>query len=623
MKRSIRQGLSIGLAALAAAFVASAATIPSPVRTSGSSAAVAEKRGVQGQEPLDLDAAALAALRQVPDRVSLENFPIAPGMTGTLVLERFEVVAPGSRLTVEGPAGPTSLPLPRVDHFRGTLEGQPESRIYVGVQADRLVAHLQTAAGLATIGPDESGALVLRSADSPANLEYAAAPWSCAEEALPLPSGRPEEIDALAYKSVLAPDVASKQGAIRVDTDQELLAKFSGSTTSMANWILSLFGAINVVYERDLSFHLTVVEIHAWTVADPYDGPATTDQLSQVGTWWQANRPIASFPRWTVHLLSGRSVTGGVAWLDVSCGWSSSYGYGVTQVFGNYTSNPWDLYASAHEIGHNAGSPHTHCLGPPTYPDWTDMCYSGEGGCYSGTVQNPGAGNGTIMSYCHLLGWQYVSLKFHPRCINDQMLPLIAGNTACMTTGGTFADVPPSNPFFDYVQAVAAKGITSGCGGGSYCPDASITRAQMAVFLLKAKFGSAYTPPAATGTVFGDVGSGDFAAAWIENLASLGIAGGCGGGNYCPNDAVTRKQMAPFLLKTLFGSAHVPPAAASSFSDVAGADPFEPWIQELYGAGITGGCGTSPLRYCPDGPNTRGQMAVFLVKTFGLLTTVN
>jgi hypothetical protein len=621
MRRTRRQ-IVLGLAALAAALAASAASIPSPIGTSRS-AAIAEKRAVAGQESLELDVAALSTLRQASGPVTLENFPIAPSMTGTLVLERFEVAAPGSRLTVEGPDGPASLPLPRVDHFRGTLEGQSESRIYVGVQADGLVAYLQTAAGIVTIGPDESGALVLRSADSPANVEYAAASWSCATEGLPLPSGRPDQIDALSYQSVLAPAVAAKQGAVRVDTDQELLAKFGGSTTAMANWILSLFGSINVAYERDLALHLTVVEIHAWTVPDPYDGPATTDQLDQLGTWWQTNRPIASFPRWTVHLLSGRPVSGGVAWLDVSCGWSSNYGYGVTQVNGNYSSNPWDLYASAHEIGHNAGSPHTHCMGPPTYPDWTDECYNGEGGCYSGTVQNPGAGNGTIMSYCHLLGWQYVSLKFHPRCINDQMLPLIAGNTACMVTAGSFADVPPSSSFFDYVQAVSARGITSGCGGTNYCPDASITRAQMAVFLLKAKLGSAYTPPAATGTVFGDVAAGDFAAAWIEQLASLGIATGCGGGNYCPNDPVTRKQMAPFLLKTLLGSGHVPPAASSLFSDVAGADPFEPWIMELYTRSITGGCATGPLRYCPDGPNTRGQMAVFLVKTFGLLTTVN
>ncbi|HEX4440430.1 MAG TPA: hypothetical protein VH854_10200, partial [Thermoanaerobaculia bacterium] len=82
---------------------------------------------------------------------------------------------------------------------------------------------------------------------------------------------------------------------------------------------------------------------------------------------------------------------------------------------------------------------------------------------------------------------------------------------------------------------------------------------------------------------------------------------------------VTRQQMAPFLLKTLKGSSHVPPGCSGVFSDVACPGTFTNWIEELYGLGITGGCSTSPLKYCPTNPNTRAQMAVFLVKTF-LLT---
>jgi len=50
----------------------------------------------------------------------------------------------------------------------------------------------------------------------------------------------------------------------------------------------------------------------------------------------------------------------------------------------------------------------------------------------------------------------------------------------------TFGDVPTSHPFFQYVEALAASGITGGCGGGNYCPDTAVTRGQMAVFLAKA-----------------------------------------------------------------------------------------------------------------------------------------
>jgi hypothetical protein len=71
----------------------------------------------------------------------------------------------------------------------------------------------------------------------------------------------------------------------------------------------------------------------------------------------------------------------------------------------------------------------------------------------------------------------------------------------------------------------------------------------MAIFLLRAEHGSSYTPPAATG-VFGDVPPSYWAAAWIEQLYAEGITGGCGGGNYCPSQAVTRAEMAVFLVRT-------------------------------------------------------------------------
>jgi uncharacterized repeat protein (TIGR01451 family) len=187
---------------------------------------------------------------------------------------------------------------------------------------------------------------------------------------------------------------------------------------------------------------------------------------------------------------------------------------------------------------------------------------------------------------------------------------------ASKTISVDFLDVPPAHPFHDAVNTVARNGVTAGCGGGNYCPVASVTRAQMAVFLLKSKLGAAHVPPPATGTVFLDVPQGSFAADWIEELASLGVTGGCGGGNYCPAAPVTRAQMAVFLLKMLLGSAYVPPVVAQIFNDVPpGAFAYD-FINDLSTRGITGGCGGG--NYCPAAPNTRGQMAVFLVTTFGL-----
>ena len=74
--------------------------------------------------------------------------------------------------------------------------------------------------------------------------------------------------------------------------------------------------------------------------------------------------------------------------------------------------------------------------------------------------------------------------------------------------------------------------------------------------------------------------------------------------------------MAVFLLKSEHGSAYTPPACAGIFGDVPCPSQFADWIEQLAAEGITGGCGGG--NFCPDNPNTRGQMAVFLVKTFGL-----
>jgi len=188
--------------------------------------------------------------------------------------------------------------------------------------------------------------------------------------------------------------------------------------------------------------------------------------------------------------------------------------------------------------------------------------------------------------------------------------------TATVLAQVDYADVSPADPFHDDVCAVGRAGLTAGCGDGNYCPLDSVTRAQMAVFLLKARHGAAYVPPACSG-VFLDVPCPGPFADWIERLAAESITAGCGDGNYCPDAPVSRAQMAAFLLKAEHGAGYAPPACSGLFQDVACPSPFAAWIETLFAERITGGCQASPPLYCPDSPNTRGQMAVFLVKTFG------
>ncbi len=178
-----------------------------------------------------------------------------------------------------------------------------------------------------------------------------------------------------------------------------------------------------------------------------------------------------------------------------------------------------------------------------------------------------------------------------------------------------FLDVPGAQQFYTWVTTLVSNAITVGIGGGDYGVLDPTLRQQMAVFLLKGRHGLCYTPPPCTGA-FGDVACPSTFANWIEALAAEGITGGCGSGNYCPTNPVRRDQMAVFLLKAEHGPAYVPPVCHGAFGDVPCPSQFANWIEQLSAEGITGGCGGG--NYCPGNPNTRGQMAVFLVKTFGL-----
>jgi hypothetical protein len=181
-----------------------------------------------------------------------------------------------------------------------------------------------------------------------------------------------------------------------------------------------------------------------------------------------------------------------------------------------------------------------------------------------------------------------------------------------------FLDVPAGNLYHDDVVKLVANEVTVGIGGGLYGINDPVKRQAMAVFVLKAAHGICYTPPPCTPPgIFADVPCPSPFADWIQALAAEGITGGCGGGNYCPQDTVTRKQMAPFLLRAVHGPDYVPPRCRGIFADVPCPSLFADWIEQLKAENITTGCGNGTV-YCPDSPNTRGQMATFLIKALRL-----
>ncbi len=161
------------------------------------------------------------------------------------------------------------------------------------------------------------------------------------------------------------------------------------------------------------------------------------------------------------------------------------------------------------------------------------------------------------------------------------------------------------------IEKLAHSEITRGCNpplNDLYCPDASVTRGQMAAFLVRA-----LGLPASSTDFFTDDDSSVFEAN-INALAESGITRGCGGDNFCPNRSVTRGEMAAFLDRAL-GL----PATTPDWFDDDDNSIFEGAIDRLAASGITSGCNPpSNTNFCPHSNVTRGQMASFLSRALDL-----
>jgi photosystem II stability/assembly factor-like uncharacterized protein len=155
-----------------------------------------------------------------------------------------------------------------------------------------------------------------------------------------------------------------------------------------------------------------------------------------------------------------------------------------------------------------------------------------------------------------------------------------------------FTDVPPTNAFFNFINSMYELGITAGCATNplQYCPNSTTTRGQMAVFLITAIEGTnnfTYT----TTPYFTDVPASNPFFKFIQKLRDLGITSGCSATEFCPNNPITREEMAVFVIKSRYGTINFTYPTTPYFTDVPPSDPFFPFIQKMAQTGITAGCG--------------------------------
>ena len=182
---------------------------------------------------------------------------------------------------------------------------------------------------------------------------------------------------------------------------------------------------------------------------------------------------------------------------------------------------------------------------------------------------------------------------------------------------GGFSDVGEGSVHAPAVEALAAEGVLDGtdCGTGLFCPDDPLQRSVMAIWLVRMLDGADTAPTASD--VFSDVDYNKGYAPFADRLAELAVTRGCATDplRYCPDENVTRGQMAAFLVRAF--DLEAGPNAA--FTDVGDGHTFVADIDALAASRVTAGCSTTPLRFCPDRHVTRAQMATFLARAAGLV----
>jgi hypothetical protein len=193
------------------------------------------------------------------------------------------------------------------------------------------------------------------------------------------------------------------------------------------------------------------------------------------------------------------------------------------------------------------------------------------------------------------------------------------GADAGTENDATTEDDGQSAPFFldtagwehdEAIVALAQEGHLQGCEEERFCPDHDLTRGQMATILTNALG----LEPIADGP-FDDI-AGNIHEQRINSLAAAGITAGCGGNGFCPDDAVTREQMATMLVRAF----EIPPTDTQHFDDLS--QDHGGNVNALAEAGITGGCSDRLTDFCSTEPLLRWQAATLLARTLGLVDRV-
>jgi hypothetical protein len=352
---------------------------PFSVSTATVSSVISSNTFKEGFSPvlLNVDTKALTI---IDVKTTLIELSIPLNNKDNLELELFVVDIFGTDFKVLDANG-KEVPYTKGLNFHGRIKGDEKSIAAVSIANGEISGIISDKSGTRTLGKlKDSNVYSLHYDDGLVKKN----PFTCQTEDSPVGSNNnsPGPAGLLGCKSV----------GIYLEADNATFVSFGSNAQNTVNYIVGLIAQVNILYRNEnLAFYITQIKV--WNIADPYVSATNTSTAltlfrNNIGTTFTGN---------ISHLISTRSLGGGIAYVDVLC--NKSYGHAVSSIDTYYSPVPtysWSVMVLAHEMGHNFGSNHTQWCG------WSggalDNCYTTEGGCAAGPAPTNG---GTIMSYCH------------------------------------------------------------------------------------------------------------------------------------------------------------------------------------------------------------------------------
>jgi uncharacterized protein YkwD len=190
----------------------------------------------------------------------------------------------------------------------------------------------------------------------------------------------------------------------------------------------------------------------------------------------------------------------------------------------------------------------------------------------------------------------------------------------------TFADVPPTHPYYPDIEILYANGLTGGCGTNPlrFCPDQIMNRAQAAVFMVRGAYGASFVPHPASYKFKDNWSGAAYARNWAEAMRETNLTSGCKASPllYCPLQQLNREQAVVFGLKMKYGTNFLPPPATGTvFGDMTNPKYWATaWAEKAYADGLITSCGTlnGKPKFCPSALVTRGLGAYIIVRAKSL-----